>query len=234
MPDARTLVLLTGFGPFPGVPVNATMRLVPELAAVAAKAFPDVRFVTDILPTAWQAAPHRLATLFIDHAPDIALHFGVSKRARGFEIERRGVNICAGADAAGEEPVGRAIDGHGPDLHQVDLPVGLIVERLRRRGIAAFLSWDAGQYLCNALLYQSLALSRAAVSGPRSAFIHIPATLELGHREGIAGAHRRRDASCPLSWPEAITGGTEIIAACLGRSPIRRPVRPPLKALARR
>ena len=32
MQDVRTAVLITGFGPFPGVPVNATMQLVPELA----------------------------------------------------------------------------------------------------------------------------------------------------------------------------------------------------------
>ena len=46
-------MLLTAFGPFPGVPVNATMRLVPELAERAALAFPDARFVTEMLATEW-------------------------------------------------------------------------------------------------------------------------------------------------------------------------------------
>lgn len=215
-PDARTVVLLTGFGPFPGVPVNATMRLVPALATVAAKAFPDVRFVTDILATEWQAAPQRLERLFADHAPDIALHFGVSRRARGFELERRGVNACSGADAAGAEPTDGAINGDGAPSHEVDLPVSLIVERLRRRGIAAHHSWDAGRYLCNAVLYHSLELTRRTNVATRCAFIHLPANLEL--RPGL---QLRRDGRCRLTWPDALNGGIEIIATCLGRRGVR-------------
>ncbi len=123
---------------------------------------------------------------------------------------------------------------HGPDLHQVDLPLGLIVSRLRQRNIAAYLSWDAGQYLCNALLYQSLALNQSPSSATRSAFIHLPANLELGSLDAAASAHRRRDASCPLTWPAAISGGTEIIAACLGRTFVRQRLQPTLRARARR
>jgi pyroglutamyl-peptidase len=224
--DARTVVLLTGFGPFPGVPVNATMRLVPALATAAAKAFPDVRFVTDILPTEWLAAPVRLEGLFADHAPDLALHFGVSRRARGFEIERRGLNVCSGADAAGSDPTAGAINDDGADLHQVDLPVSLMVERLRRRGIAANHSWDAGRYLCNAVLYQSLELSRGSSNRTRSAFIHLPTNLALG-----LGRQLQRDGSCRLTWPDAINGGIEIIATCLGRQGVR--ASPGLKVMAR-
>ena len=58
--QARTTVLITGFGPFPGVPVNATMRLLPELALAAPRLFPDVRFAVEVLPTEWAAGPRRL------------------------------------------------------------------------------------------------------------------------------------------------------------------------------
>jgi pyroglutamyl-peptidase len=77
MSNARTTVLMTGFGPFPSVPENATMRLVPALAERARRAFPDLCIETDVLPTEWRAAPARVETLYALHAPDIAPHFSV-------------------------------------------------------------------------------------------------------------------------------------------------------------
>ena len=89
--QARITVLITGFGPFPGVPVNATMRLLPELARAAPKRFPDVQFAVEVLPTEWAAAPRRLQQLLAEVEPDIALHFGVSSRAKR---RKRSVALC--------------------------------------------------------------------------------------------------------------------------------------------
>jgi pyroglutamyl-peptidase len=210
---ARTTVLITGFGPFPGVPVNATMRLLPELARLAPKLFPDVHFVLEVLPTEWTAGPRRLERLLAEVAPDLALHFGVSSRARGFEIEQRARNACAATpDAAGALPTATAIRGGGAEHLPTSLPVRHIVARLRRHGIPAFVSRDAGNYLCNAALYHSLCCAKDD-SGRRVGFVHIPATLA---RPG--GANRGRTGACPLTWDEALGGALEILAACLGRA----------------
>src|SRR6202521_1145034 len=108
--QARTTVLVTGFGPFPGVPVNATMRLVPELAQSAARQFAGVRIAGAVLATEWAAAPRQLDQLLAEIEPDLVLHFGVSSRARGFEIEQRAHNACLQApDAAGAMPTGSAV-----------------------------------------------------------------------------------------------------------------------------
>ena len=72
--DGRTTVLLTGFGPFPSVPVNATMMLVPRLAQTASRLFPSTRFVHDILATEWETAPKRVDQLLALHSPDLILH----------------------------------------------------------------------------------------------------------------------------------------------------------------
>jgi pyroglutamyl-peptidase len=211
-PDARTSVLITGFGPFPGVPVNATMRLVPELAAAGTRAFAGVRIAWAILATEWAAAPHALDRLLAEGRPDLVLHFGVSPRARGFEIEQRAANLCMQMpDAAGLLPPGVRLRADGAEHVRVSLPVQHIVARLRARGIPAFASRDAGGYLCNATLYHSLERARA-VPGRRAGFIHIPATL------GRAGAaNRGRVGACRLSWEQAQAGGLEILAACLGQ-----------------
>jgi pyroglutamyl-peptidase len=212
----RSTVLVTGFGPFPGVPVNATMRLLPELVRVATSRFPDVRLVAEILPTEWAAAPRRLDRLLADVDPDLALHFGVSSRARGFEIERRAQNACSvQPDAAGVLPVAPALSNDGAEHLAVSLPVQHVVARLRRRGIPAFASRDAGAYLCNATLYHSLVRGRDA-PGRRIGFVHIPASLA---RPG--GANRGRTGACPLTWVQVVDGALEILAACLGRQPGR-------------
>ena len=214
MQDARTTVLITGFGPFPGVPVNATMQLVPELARAAARQFAGVRIATEVLATEWAAAPQQLDALLAEIEPDLVLHFGVSSRARGFEVEARARNVCTAApDAAGALPPGAAIRDGGAEFAAASLPVQHIVTRLRRRGIPAFVSRDAGGYLCNATLYHSLGCARDA-PGRRVGFIHIPATLGQP-----GGANRGRVGGRALTWEQAHAGGLEILAACLpGRS----------------
>jgi len=214
---ARTTVLITGFGPFPGVPVNATMRLVPELVRTGAHLHPDVRILSEILATEWAAAPQRLEPLLAEARPDLVLHFGVSSRARGFEIEARARNACTQSpDAVGALPAGAAVQEGGAEHLATSLPVQHIVTRLRLRGIPAFVSRDAGGYLCNATLYHSLGCARD-VPGRRVGFVHVPATLA---RPG--GANRGRTGACPLTWEQALEGGLEILAVCLGRTAARR------------
>src|SRR5262245_27747504 len=208
-------VLLTGFAPFPGVPVNATMALVPQLADRAKCRFPGARLIAGVLPTEWEAAPRQMETLLAQASPDLILHFGVSSRARGFEIEQRGQNRCLLApDAGGAFPPSPAVRAGGPEILRASLPVYYIVARLRRRGIAAFASRDAGGYLCNATLYNSLATARAQ-PGRRVGFIHLPASLA---RPAVTG----RSGTCPLTWAQALEGGLEILAACLNRFAVSR------------
>ena len=138
-------VLLTGFAPFPGVPINASMRLVPELAAAAKRRFPGTTVSAGLLPTEWVAAPRQMEVLLAEVKPDLLLHFGVSSRARGFEIELRGQNRCdQQPDAIGGLPSSSAVHDGGPTIMRASLPVAYIVSRLRRRGIRAFASRDAG------------------------------------------------------------------------------------------
>jgi len=213
---ARAAVLLTGFGPFPTVAANATALLVPTLAALARSAFPGYRFHAAVLATEWQAAPDHAERLVRSLVPVLAIHFGVSRRARGFVIETRAVNRTADMpDACGASPGQPCLMPHGDAELAVGLPARLIVERLRARALPAMLSRDAGTYLCNAVLYRSCTLAVTGGRAMRTGFVHLPATL-VDERRGIA----RSRPGCPLGWDQAIDGSLEIIAACLGRAPV--------------
>lgn len=203
MRTAKPTALITGFGPFPGVPINATGLLVPRLASAARRKFSGWRIATAILPTEWQRAPAELARHLTRTRPRCAVHFGVSRDARGFVIETTGRNVCRDTvDAAGVQPGSLCLDECGPMIRASNLPLDTIRERLVRRGLPAQTSDDAGGYLCNAVLYHSLGHAEAAPLPARSGFIHIPADL------GAPGS--------TLSLADALAGGLEILSACLG------------------
>lgn len=201
MVAAARSVLLTGFGPFPGVADNVTALLVPELAARASAAVPECTFHHDVLDTAWGAAPGRAARLIARHRPVLALHFGVAREACGFRIERTAQNLCrSAADVTGCLPATTHLDSMGPETRATSLDTAQLTRRLAQLGYPVSISDDAGAYLCNAVLYHSLAATEA-LAGHRcqAGFIHLPADL----------------SGPPLTFQDALEGSLEIIRACL-------------------
>jgi hypothetical protein len=85
-----------------------------------------------------------------------------------------------------------------------------LVGRLRRRGIPARTSRDAGRYVCNALLYSGLEQARQQAC--RLGFVHLPAELAPDH-----GRRNGMQMTSPLTWPQALLGGLELIGGCFGR-----------------
>lgn len=226
MASSRPVLLLTGFGPFPRVPVNATSLLVPKIAEAADKVFAGVSVVSETIPTEWRAGLASVDRLYAKHQPQVAIHFGVSGRATGFAIEARARNYCAPSpDAVDCLPEGDRIAPGAPEFLPSTLPVTLIVERLRRRGIPVQLSRDAGNYLCNALMYRTLDLARSNDWPARNGFVHLPTSL-VDPRNPEWGPLR----SSLLSWRQVVDGGLELIAASLGRQ--RPQVSPSLSASA--
>jgi pyroglutamyl-peptidase len=213
----RSTILLTGFGPFPGVPENSSALFASKLAHLAARWFPGHRVVGRVLPTEWEAAPVHLMRLYTREQPKVALHFGVSERATGFVIETLARNVRGlAADAKGGTAGGPSVADGGPATLAARVPALDIVERLGALDLPACLSDDAGTYLCNAVLYQSLTL--AAKNGAAAGFVHIP--TRLGPQSEATPVSKRREG--PLHWEGALEGGLEIVRVCLGRPPPAR------------
>jgi len=208
---ARPTILLTGFGPFPGVPVNATATLVPLLAKAALTLLAGYDVVAEILPTQWEEGPARLASILEQSNVVLALHFGASQDADGFQLELVGRNQRTSLqDAVGRLPDSEHVIESGPELLAATLPAERIAARLIGLGFRCRTSSNAGTYLCNALLYHSLYAARVRKAPYVVGFVHVPARL-IGH--GADGQEPHPD--CPLDWKTAIAGGLEIIDACL-------------------
>jgi pyroglutamyl-peptidase len=207
----RPAILLTGFGAFPGIDSNATADLIPELAEAARARFPGHEVIDEVLPVEWNRAPQALKHLLGRASAVLALHFGVSPEATGFQIELVGRNVRGRRqDATGELPAYETVVASGPAILASTLPAERIVARLTRGGFPCCTSNNAGNYLCNALMYHSLTAARALPAPFLSGFIHVPAGLAGKDCPGASP-----DAKCALTWGAAVAGSVEIIAACL-------------------
>jgi pyroglutamyl-peptidase len=193
---SKPSLLLTGFKPFPGVRENATEILVPKLAARLRRKHPTIEIRAAILATEWQAGPEKLERLIAEFEPRLRVHFGVSSRARGFVIETRASNACRmDADAAGALPFAAKLAPDEEKMRAVTLPAAAVVDHLKAAGFRARLSRDAGRYLCNAVLYHSLAAPGFA------GFIHMPSEI------GTRGA--------TMSWDDAYDGALAAVEAAI-------------------
>ncbi len=208
--DRRPVILLTGFGPFPGVTANASTDLVEALAVTAAKRFPRKRVIAHTLPTEWTRAPQQLETLYATHTPVLALHFGVSQRATGFCIETQACNTQdLRPDAQDVYPSCAFVSAEGPATRDVLIPAAEIVARLNQIGVRAELSHHAGTYLCNSVLYRSIEWASKAERPVCAGFIHMPAKY----------------ADPAFGFATALRGGIEIIRTCLDLPEVGRPER---------
>lgn len=165
-------LLVTGFGPWPGVKVNPTAALVAGLSDDDLPEPGACRLVTKVLPTEYRRSWTMLRRAVIRNRPDIILHFGFAPKAEAITLERFGRLACrARADAAGYAPRSGTASRAGPARLVSTIPLKPLAMALRRAGLAVVLSEDAGGYLCNATFYRSL---QRLGDGRCVGFIHLP------------------------------------------------------------
>jgi pyroglutamyl-peptidase len=185
------LVVLTGFGPFPGTPVNPSAVLAKALARRRRPALANVVCISHVFATAYAAVDRELPKL-IANAPDIVLMFGVATRRRQFCIETRARNALSALhpDTRGYRPSRTVIASGGPRARRGGAPYSRLLSAARTGGFPARLSRDAGRYVCNYVYWR--ALERAGGSGPLVQFVHIPMVASQPRRRRRQPNGKRR------------------------------------------
>lgn len=170
-------ILITGFGPFPGAPVNPTMPLVRKLATLRRPAFADVVRIAHIFDVTYAAVDRELPELIAHHRPDALVMFGLAARTPDIRIETRARNAVSmlWPDADGT-PVRRGFIVRGARAQMFGPHTALLLQAARRAGARVRISRDAGRYLCNYLSWRAIEATRAPGGPALAAFVHVPLT----------------------------------------------------------
>lgn len=171
------MILVTGFEPFNGSPINPSAELLPHLAADSP---PGVDVQTLRLPVAFGAAPARLVAALRELRPTWCVMLGEARNRTAISIERVGVNLADYRipDNAGAQPIDMPVVPGAPDAYFATLPVRTLLDAVINADVPGELSLSAGGYVCNTLLYSALHCCAAEPLPTRCGFVHLPGLPE--------------------------------------------------------
>jgi pyroglutamyl-peptidase len=219
-------ILLTGFGPFPGAPLNPTGPLVEALARSRRSDLRGIRRVAHVFETSYAAVDRELPVLLTREHPHVLVMFGLAQRSRHIRIETRARNVLAAMpDASGHRPAATVIAPGAPETLPLPVPARRLVAAARSAGTTAALSSDAGSYLCNYLCWracESAAPRHASDFAPLrlAAFVHVPNVSPQRARK--AKAPRSRALRPALTLDDLTRAAEAVVRAALAAARIHR------------
>ena len=163
-------LLITGFDPFGGATVNPSREAVMALP----DRIGDWMLTKLEVPTVFGRAADRVLTLARELTPDAIICVGQAGGRAAVTPEVVAINLREAAipDNAGNQPQNTPVVEGGPAAYFATLPVRDMVAAIKAADLPATLSYTAGAFVCNDLLYTLLHAYRE--SEVRVGFIHIP------------------------------------------------------------
>ena len=165
-------ILVTGFDPFGGEPINPAIESVKRL--------PDniegAEIIKLEIPTVRKKSLEKIEKAINEHNPDVILSIGQAGGRFDISIERVGINLddFRIPDNEGNQIIDEPVFPDGENSYFVKLPVKAMVQNVQKNNIPASVSYTAGTFVCNHVLYGVLYLIEKKYKGKKSGFIHIP------------------------------------------------------------
>lgn len=171
-------ILITGFEPFGGESVNPAyeaVKLLPDMAG-------DIQIVKMEIPTVFGEAGKVVETGILQHQPDAVICVGQAGRRADIGVERVAINLVEASipDNAGNQPMDVKVQEDGDTAYFATIPVKAMVKIIKDHGIPASISYTAGTYVCNSVMYDLLYLIDRKYPSIRGGFIHVPYATEQG------------------------------------------------------
>ena len=171
-------ILITGFEPFGGESVNPAyeaVKLLPDMAG-------DIQIVKMEIPTVLGEAGKAVETGILQHQPDAVICVGQAGRRADIGVERVAINLVEASipDNAGNQPMDVKVQEDGDTAYFATIPVKAMVKNIKDHGIPASISYTAGTYVCNSVMYDLLYLIDRKYPSIRGGFIHVPYATEQG------------------------------------------------------
>lgn len=173
--------LMTGFGPFPGVPRNPSGLLATRIARDPRWQRLGWRITGRAFPTDYARVAAEIADLAAK-PPRFVLMLGVAARSQALRVEMvaRNRSSLTARDVSGRRVKRRALEAGAAATRPGRHAGPALVRALRQGGVQAGISRDAGRYVCNASYWWMLG---AMPRSTRVVFVHIPLPALPGQRK---------------------------------------------------
>lgn len=165
-------ILVTGFDPFGGESVN------PAYEAV--KLLPDkikgAEIVKLEIPTVFSKSGPAVEAGIKEHKPDVVINVGQAGGRASVTIEKVAINFADARipDNDGEQPIDEPLQADGDTAYFATIPVKAMMQNVRKHGLPCSVSYTAGTYVCNSIMYNVLYMCSKRYPGIRAGFIHVP------------------------------------------------------------
>ena len=202
-------ILVTGFDPFGQENVNPAWEAVRLLPGVVSGA----EILKLEIPTVFGTCDQVVREAVLKGRPDAVLSIGQAGGRSDISVEAVAVNIMDAEvpDNEGNQPRDQRIRDEGDAAYFATVAVKPMVDRIRARGVPAHVSYTAGTYVCNYVMYCVLHMAAEEFPGLRAGFIHVP----FAPAQAVG-----KSASTPTMSVEtdaiAITAALEVVAADAG------------------
>jgi pyroglutamyl-peptidase len=163
-------MLVTAFGPFDGRTMNASLLALRALR----ETLPWIH--TRILPVDSVLAPMRMKRAIRQVCPDVVLMLGEAAGSKTIRLERTAHNELDFAipDNAGRQPRALPVVFDAPETLCSSLPLEPLLAVMEEAGHNATISDNAGRYLCNQIMFQTLHHFGRHAPLCMAGFIHLP------------------------------------------------------------
>lgn len=200
-------LLLTGFDPFGGSPINPAL----EAVKLVADKIGDVEVVKLEVPTVFYKSIDTVEKAIEEVKPDVVLCIGQAGGRYDITPERVAINVNDAriADNDGQQPLDGPIFEDGDTAYFTTLPIKAMVAAVREKGIPASVSNTAGTFVCNHLMYGVLYLAAKKYPGLKGGFIHVPF---------IPSQTVNRPTPAPSMSVETIAKGLEACIKAIGET----------------
>ncbi len=168
-------ILLTGFSPFSGMPVNPSQVLVESFEKISFKTNFEWEIITDILPVDFKESGKRVSDLILKHEPDLFIATGVDFAKPKIELEKVAHKNIPHLDMDFIQSIHPSIAMSDlPDNYYSKVDLDIINHRLMKGKAKVIVSDDTGMYVCNHVYYLACMMSNYLDLKTKSFFVHVP------------------------------------------------------------
>ena len=165
-------VLLTGFDPFGGEPINPAQ----EAVKMVSDNINGAQVIKITIPTVMTKSVEAIEKAIIEHNPDIVISVGQAGCRFDITPDRVSINMYDFRikDNEGNQIIDTIIKEDGQPAYFSNLPIKAMVKHMNENKIPASVSNTAGTFVCNHVMYGILYMIDKKYPNIKGGFIHIP------------------------------------------------------------